>query len=86
MTAKWMVAATASLTLGAASLGGCVFGKHPPPPDVGNPLTTCPKDDPCSKIKNRRQLFDQHANRYYYFDQTTGRYYWENGEPRFPMS
>jgi hypothetical protein len=53
-------------------------------PKGADPLTACPKTDPCSKIANRRQYFDQHENRYYYFDTATGRFYWENGEPRFP--
>ena len=80
-TTRWM-----ALALTGVVLSGCVFGKHKPEPTVlvGDPLTTCPKDDPCSKIANRRQNFDQHENRYYYFDPATGRYYWENGQLRFP--
>ena len=56
---------------------------HDPEPTSGDPLTFCPKDDPCRKVANRRQYFDQRDNRYYYFDQTQGRYYWENGQARF---
>jgi|GEM_PF-2817710 hypothetical protein len=78
--------ALAVLTATFLALGGCALWKHKPEPPIAagaDPRTTCPKDNPCSKIANRRQYFNQHENRYYYFDQVTGRYYWENGEPRF---
>ena len=83
MQARWM-----AVTLAAAGLAGC--GGLPrltpakPATVAGDPLTTCPKTDPCSKIANRRQYYDQRVVRYYYFDTNTGRYYWENGQPRFP--
>ena len=81
-------ATTSRAVIVAAALGlsGCALWHHKPEPRIpagADPLTTCPKDDPCSKIANRRQYFDQRENRYYYFDQKTGRYYWENGEARF---
>lgn len=82
-----MKAKLLALAVACLALGGCAFWRHKPEPAVpknADPLITCPKDDPCSKIKNRRQYFDQRADRYYYFDTATGRYYWENGEPRFP--
>ena len=82
MRAKW-----AALALTCATLGGCALWSHHKPepavPKGADPLTACPKTDPCNKIANRRQYFSQHDNRYYYFDPATGRYYWENGQPRF---
>ena len=81
--ARWMAAALAML-----GLAGCAMGPHrsAPKTEAGDPLTTCPQADPCSKIANRRQYYDQRVVRYYYFDTVTGRYYWENGEPRFPAN
>jgi hypothetical protein len=81
MRAKW-----AALAMIGLALGGCALWRHKPEPAVpkgADPLIACPKDNPCSKIANRRQYFSQHDNRYYYFDRATGRYYWENGQPRF---
>ncbi|HUO23956.1 MAG TPA: hypothetical protein VMU59_15685 [Caulobacteraceae bacterium] len=84
----WIKARRAAVLAAALTLGGCAFWHHksePPIPPGADPRTTCPKDNPCSKIANRRQYFNQRENRYYYFDQTTGRYFWENGEARFPQ-
>jgi hypothetical protein len=70
----------------ALALGGCALWKHKPDPLIpagADPKTFCPKTDPCNKIANRRQYFNQRENRYYYYDQTLGRYFWENGQPRF---
>ena len=67
------------------ALIGCM-GHHPKvdPETKLDPMTTCLKTNPCSKVANRRQYYDQRVARYYYFDTRTGRYYWENGQPRFP--
>jgi hypothetical protein len=67
------------------ALAGCM-GHRPKvdPQSRLDPLTTCPKKDPCDKVANRRQYYDQRVARYYYFDTRAGRYYWENGQPRFP--
>lgn len=75
----------APAALALMALAGCV-ALHPKakPQSRLDPLTTCPDKDPCHKIANRRQYYDQRVARYYYFDTKTGRYYWENGAPRFP--
>lgn len=70
--------------LALLALTGCL-GHRPAKPELGlDPLTSCPKTDPCAKIGNRRQNYDLRVARYYYFDTRTGRYYWENGQPKFP--
>jgi hypothetical protein len=84
-----MVFGRAVMTLAVLALGGCAVHMpslsmaEKPEVVVGDPQVFCPKANPCSKVANRRQYFDQRANRYYYFDQTLGRYFWENGQPRF---
>jgi hypothetical protein len=65
------------------ALAGCAHHAKAKPEPL-NPLTVCPKDNPCNAVSNRRQYYDLRVARYYYFDTTKGRYYWENGEPRFP--
>jgi hypothetical protein len=69
--------------LAVIALAGCAHHPKDEPP-APNPLTSCPKGNPCEKVSNRRQYYDLRVARYYYFDTNTGRYYWENGEPRFP--
>ena len=69
------------------ALAGCLgHGPKVDPMTKLDPMTTCLKANPCFKVANRRQYYDQRVARYYYFDTRTGRYYWENGQPRFPDS
>ena len=70
--------------LALLALTGCL-GHRAAKPELGlDPLTACPKVDPCDKVANRRQYYDLRVARFYYFDTRAGRYYWENGQPRFP--
>ena len=42
----------------------------------------CRQDGGCGGEKNRRQFYDESADRYYYRDPSDGRFYWESGSPR----
>ena len=67
------------------ALAGCMGHRPKVDPDTKlDPMTTCLKTNPCSKVANRRQYYDLRVARYYYFDTHAGRYFWENGQPRFP--
>lgn len=70
--------------LALLALTGCLGHRPAKPNPRLDRLTTCLKTDPCDKVANRRQYYDQRVARYYYFDTKTGRYYWENGALRFP--
>ena len=67
--------ATERNALGGAMIGAAIGGS-------AGAIRGCRQDGGCGGEKNRRQFYDESADRYYYRDPSDGRFYWESGSPR----